>query len=88
VARAPRNWLSTFGLSGFIGKFNVVNSASDGNANWLTLQSVLLQTVWASRIQTAMWFYGSNGLQPSNNLNVNPNGGADDPRLIQMVVIP
>jgi hypothetical protein len=79
------NWLTTTGTTGFLGEFGVPNNATDNNPAWLPLQVNFLQALAAANIKGTQWFYGSNGIQPGNILNI--GAVANDPRLIQMLSV-
>jgi hypothetical protein len=84
------NWLTTTGLSGYVGEYGIPNSSVDNNASWFPLQTNFLQYLISHNIPSSMWFYGGGGGgQLGNNLNVatstTANAGSDDPRLIQML---
>lgn len=79
------SWLQTTGAKGYLGEFGLPNSTADANASWLTLQNLLLQNLIQNGVGATTWFYGSNGTLSGNILNVAPQNGVDDPRLIQML---
>lgn len=81
------NWLTATGTAGFMGEFGVPNNTTDNNAAWLPLQVNFEKTLQAQRVPGTMWFYGNNGVQSGNSLNIAPVGGVDDPRLTQMLAI-
>jgi hypothetical protein len=87
------NWTITTGVKGYLGEFAVTSaccvvSPTDNNAAWLPLENNFLAYLWQNRIPATMWFYGSNGIQSGNNLNMAPVAGVDDQRLVQMLAIP
>jgi aryl-phospho-beta-D-glucosidase BglC (GH1 family) len=75
------SWLRQTNNRGFIGEFGIPNSNTDGNANWFLVANGMLASSRAAGIQATMWFYGANGVQAANNLNIARSGGKTDPRM-------
>ena len=80
-------WLQTVGARGQVGEFGVPNSAADNNPQWLPLQSNFLSYLFYRKVPALMEFYGSGNVGAGTVLQVNPQGGIDDPRLVQMLAI-
>lgn len=77
-----KNWCTSQGVAGFIGEFGVPNRSNDNDAAWLPLQLAMEQDVKAAGMQACQWFFGCNGIQSSNILNI---AAANDARLLQML---
>lgn len=75
-------WLSQYGQTGFLGEFAIVNSGADNNAQWFVVQQNTMNALRASNVKGCQWFYGANGVQPANNLNLTPT---NDPRLAMIL---
>jgi hypothetical protein len=81
------DWLSATGATGILGEFGVPNKTTDNNAAWLPLQLAVVNALKTAGVKGTQWFYGSNGAQPSNDLNIVPVAGVDDARLTQMLAV-
>lgn len=81
------SWLTTTGVAGYLGEFGTPNSTADNNPLWLPLQVNALNALKGANIKATQWFYGNNGIQSGNILNIAPVGGVDDPRLTQMLAV-
>lgn len=78
------NWLSQYSATGFLGEFGLPNSVADNNAQWFPTMVNTLNALKTAGVNGCQWFYGSNGIQPANNLNI---ATVNDPRLLQMLAI-
>jgi hypothetical protein len=79
------SWCQTVAVSCYLGELNVPNNATDNNAAWLPLQANVFANLRTNGIPATLWYYGSNGWNSGDTLNVAPLVGVDDPRLTQML---
>lgn len=78
------NWVVANGVTGFLGEFGIPNSVTDNNAAWFPTQLSAIQAARVAGVKGTQWFYGANGIQSGNNLNI---AAVNDPRLLQMLSI-
>ena len=65
-------WCATANVKCFSGEFGIPNLTTDSDAQWLTLSTLFYKQLHAAGIPATLWFYGSNGIQPTSALNVAP----------------
>lgn len=80
-------WLGTVSMTGLLGELGVPNNTTDNNAAWLPLQKNVFANLRTNMVKATMWNYRNSGSDPSHTdfLNVAPQSGVDDPRLLQML---
>jgi aryl-phospho-beta-D-glucosidase BglC (GH1 family) len=79
------DWLTATGKTGFLGEFGVPNNTTDNNPQWLPTQVNFLNALKTAGVKGTQWFYGNNGIQSSNILNIAAT--ANDARLTQMLAV-
>lgn len=78
-------WLAQYGARGYLGEFGIPNSVADNNAAWFPTMLSTLNALKAAGVPATQWFYGANGIQPANILNI--GAVQNDPRLLQMLAV-
>lgn len=73
-------WATARGVTPYLGEFGVPSGADA--VSWRAVQATALSTLRSANAKGTGWFYGANGVQPSNILNI---AAADDPRLLQIL---
>ncbi len=83
------SWVASTSVSSVIGEYAIPDNSKGDQASWLPVMANFIQSLIGNNIPSAMWFYGANGIQKSNNLNIatstTANAGSDDSRLIQLL---
>jgi hypothetical protein len=80
-------WLGLVNAKGQVGEFGIPNSSADANASWFPLQMNFMRYLYANRVPATMEFYGANNAGSGAILQLNPQSGVDDPRLLQMLSV-
>lgn len=78
------DWVAATSVQGLLGEFGVPNKTTDNNAAWLPLQLAVVNALKTAGIKGTQWFYGNNGIQASNSLNI---AAVNDARLTQMLAV-
>jgi hypothetical protein len=65
-------WCASVTAACYNGEFGIPNNTTDSNDQWLVLSRAFYQQLKSPRVTAPIWFYGSNGVQSANSLNIAP----------------